>query len=495
MESPCCFAASRIGVLFSLNGKGAFDTFQRQRARERRFTNHTEETAMANGGTSISGAQAPPLAWGLRLNLSLMMFLEFAVWGSWFVVFVPYLQGKGFSEEQAGALFGNMALGAIISSLFAGYVADRFFASERMMAVLHLVGAGLLYWMAQIQNPNDYWLLFGVSLAYSLLYNPTLTLSNAITFRHVPDGTRDFPGIRVLGTLGWIAVGYLIDKLFASGARTAADTNGPLLLAAAISAVLGVYCLFLPHTPPTARTGECIPFLKAVGLFKDFSFAVFFSVSFIITIVLAFYFTSTSAFLKQAAGVTQIGSTMLIGQVCELIFLPLLPLFLWRLGMKWVLALGMLCWGIRYALFSQGGPEGLPFVLVIAGVALHGFCFDFFFAAGFIHVDNEAPRDIRASGQALFSFLSYGVGMWWGSLLAGKLMAVYRGDWYHFWLVPCIGVLASLTVFVLFFQMHAKKPAIGPQEKWKQPTASTSPDVYSAEHQGRIQSGEAGVDL
>jgi nucleoside transporter len=444
---------------------------------------------MAYDDTSTVGSPTPPLSMGLRLNLSLMMFLEFAVWGSWYVVFYPYLKGNGFSDEQAGALIGNFALGAIFSSLFAGYIADRFFASERMMAVLHLVGAGLLYWMAQIQNKDDYWLLFAVSLAYSLLYNPTLTLANAITFRHVPDATRDFPGIRVLGTLGWIAVGFLIDGLFASGRGTAADTNGPLLLAAGFSVVLGLYCLLLPHTPPSARTADAIPFLKAVGLFKDFSFAVFFGVSFIITIVLAFYFTSTSAFLKEAAGVTQIGSTMLIGQVCELIFLPLLPLFLWRLGMKWVLALGMLCWGIRYALFSEGGPQGLPFALVIAGVALHGLCFDFFFAAGFIHVDNEAPRDIRASGQALFSFLSYGVGMWLGSLLAGKLMAVYASDWYHFWLVPCIGVFASLLVFVLFFRIPGRKKSIDTRE----PGADA--DLYSAEHQARIQSGEAGIDV
>lgn len=421
----------------------------------------------ATGETAVpSEAAAPPLALGLRLNLSLMMFLEFAVWGSWYVVFYPYLTSKGFSDEQAGALIGNFALGAIFSSLFAGYIADRYFASERMMAVLHLVGAGLLYWMAQIQNKDDYWLLFVVSLAYASLYNPTLTLANAITFRHVPDAARDFPSIRVFGTLGWIAVGFLIDVLFASGGSTAADTNGPLLLAAGFSVVLSLYCLFLPHTPPTARTSEALPFLKAVGLFKDFSFAVFFGVSFVITIVLAFYFTNTSAFLKQAAGVTQIGSIMLIGQVCELIFLPLLPFFLWRLGMKWVLALGMLCWGLRYALFAQGGPAGLPFALVIAGVALHGFCFDFFFAAGFIYVDNEAPRDIRASGQALFSFLTYGVGMWLGSLLAGKLAGLYTTgnvtDWRRFWLVPSIGVFASLTVFVLFFRRRASQQKLTP---------------------------------
>jgi nucleoside transporter len=485
---------------FSLNAAEAYiptlrATRKSSAPRQRRY----EVIDMAHAGTVASASPAPPLALGTRLNLSVMMFLEFAVWGSWFVVFYPYLKGKGFTDEQAGSLVGNVALGAILSILFAGYIADRFFASERMMAVLHLVGAGLLYWMAQIQSPSEYWLLFGVSLAYSLLYNPTLTLCNSIAFHHIPDAIRDFPSIRVLGTLGWIAVGFLIDLLFSSGEQSAASSNGPLLLAAGLSAILGVYSLLLPHTPPTAKAGEAIPFLKAVGLFKDFSFAVFFVVSFIITIVLAFYFTNTGDYLQQAAGIKRLGSTMLIGQVCELIFLPLLPFFLWRWGMKWVLALGMLCWGIRYALFSQGGAEGWPFVFVITGVALHGLCFDFFFAAGFIHVDNEAPRDIRASGQALFSFLTYGVGMWLGNLLAGKLAGMYTSetvneagktiktiDWHHFWLVPSIGVLASLTVFLLFFHMKPRKSQAG--------IDSTTSDIYVAEHEKRIQSGEAGVD-
>jgi nucleoside transporter len=427
----------------------------------------------ANGTMAGVMSTAPPLALGLRIKLSIMMFLEFAIWGSWFVVFYPYLKGKGFSDAEAGALVGNVALGAIISTLFAGYIADRFFSSERMMAVLHLVGAGLLYWMAQIQSPSQFWLLFAVSLAYSLLYNPTLALVNSVSFTHIPDATRDFPSIRVLGTLGWIVVGFLIDLLFihtetlpdgTTRLVPASSSNGPLLLAAGLSVVLGVYSLFLPHTPPSGKAGDAIPFVKALGLFRDFSFAVFFIVSFVITIVLAFYYTATSNFLEQAAGVTHTGSTMLIGQIAELVLLPLLPIFLWRLGMKWVLALGMLCWGVRYALFSLGGPEGLPFALVIIGIALHGVCFDFFFAAGFIHVDNEAPHDIRASGQALFSFLTYGVGMWLGSLLAGRLLGYFTTstgtDWHNFWLVPSIGVLLSLGVFVLLFRMHPGKKEV-----------------------------------
>jgi nucleoside transporter len=424
----------------------------------------------------------PPLDFGVRVRLSIMMFLQFAVWGSWFVVFYPYLTGKGFSDAQAGDLMGTMALGAIISTMFAGYVADRFIASERMMAVLHLAGGGLLYWMAQIQNPDEYGLLFGVALGYALLYNPTLALSNSIAFSHVPSATRDFPGLRVLGTIGWIVAGYLIDFLFKttvagpdgqSITTPASASNGPLLLAAGLSIALGLFSFLLPHTPPKGKAGDALPFVKALDLFKDPSFAVFFTVSFAITIVLAFYYTTTSVYLEKAVGVTDTGKTMAIGQICEMVFLPLLPIFLFRMGMKWVLALGMFCWGLRYFLFSQGGPlpatepgvdlpmsAYLPFAFVIIGVALHGFCFDFFFAAGFIHVDNEAPRDIRASGQALFSFLTYGVGMWLGNMAAGRLKEYFtvggQVDWQSFWLVPSAGVLAALLIFVVFFRMHSR---------------------------------------
>jgi MFS family permease len=243
-----------------------------------------------------------------------------------------------------------------------------------------------------------------------------------------------------------------------------------LLLAAGLSALLGIYSFVLPHTPPAAQSESAgIPFLKALGLFKDFSFAVFFLVSFVVTIVLAFYYTVTGDYLEHAIKVTNIGSTMSIGQLAELVLLPFLPIFLYRLGMKWVIALGMLAWGIRYALFAVGGETGIWFALVIVGVALHGVCFDFFFAAGFIHVDNEAPRDVRASGQALFSFLTYGVGMWLGSLLCGEIKTycstkeVLNGvestvvDWKQFWLIPSLGVLACLSIFVLFFR--TRKPA------------------------------------
>lgn len=418
---------------------------------------------------------APPLGMGVRVQLSIMMFLQFAIWGAWFTILGNYLDHYGFTNAQIGIMFSLLPLGAIISVMFVGQIADRYFASEKLMAICHLAGAGLLWWMSRITNPDEFGLLFGVTLTYSLLYNPTLALSNSIAFAHVPSGERDFPGVRVLGTIGWIVVGLVVGKLLGSNLTTllggvapaevipAYHTDQPLLLAAGLSAVLGVFSFFLPHTPPTGKPGDAIPFIRAIGLLKEPSFAVFFAVSFIITIVLAFYYSFTGKYLEKAAGVTDVASTMIIGQIAEMVLLPLLPLFLWRFGMKWVLALGMLCWGIRYALFAIGGPEMPWFALVIIGVALHGVCFDFFFAAGVIHVDNTAPKEIRASGQALFSFLTYGVGMYLGSIASGYVAEYFTDpvtqavDWRGFWLVPAAGVIISLIIFLIFFRTNTSR--------------------------------------
>lgn len=400
----------------------------------------------------------PPLRMDLRINLSIMMFLQFAVWGAWFVVLGNYLGHLKFSNTHIGTMYSLMPLGAIFSTLFVGQIADRYFSSERLMAILHLAGAALLYAMAQVQNPDHYMMLIGLTFVYSLLYNPTLALSNSIAFSHIPSGERDFPSIRVLGTVGWIVVGLVVGKVLSTEENPAYHTNLPLLLAAGLSAALGLFSFALPHTPPTGKAGDAIPFVRALGLLKDPSFAVFFGVSFIITIVLAFYYSFTGKFLETGAGVTDVASTMSIGQFAEMLLLPFLPWFLKRFGMKSVLALGMLCWGIRYAMFAAGSP----FALIIIGVALHGICFDFFFAAGFIHVDNTAPKEIRASGQSLFSFLTYGVGMYLGSVLSGYVAEAYTNpetgvtDWRGFWIVPAAGVIASLLIFLAAFRM---KPA------------------------------------
>lgn len=432
--------------------------------------------------TSSQPSSAPPLGLGLRLNLSVMMFLQFAIWGAWFIYWWPFLEHKGFKEpvlyfgNQTGLIFANMALGAVLSTMFAGFIADRLMASEKLMAICHLLGALLLIAMAKIDATtefiglNGFTLMMTVSLGYALLYNPTLSLANSIAFTHIPDGQRDFPSIRVLGTIGWIVVGLVVDIITPG---KASESPVPLFVAAGLSVALGLYSFTLPHTPPQSKAGDTIPFLKALQLFKSYSFAVFFLVSFVITIVLAFYFSNTSSFLGTGGMESdRASSLMAIGQGVELVLLPFLPIFLRLFGMKMVLVMGMAAWGIRYLLFSQGfalqqaSYDYLPWAMVITGIALHGVCFDFFFAAGFIHVDNEAPPEIRASGQALFSFLTYGLGMWLGGIFSGIIIEKYRQKtpdgatvmlWDEFWLVPSLGVFIALGVFILLFRSPIKR--------------------------------------
>jgi hypothetical protein len=388
--------------------------------------------------------------------------------------------------------------------------------------------------MAQIKTPRAfYW----TALAYAMVYSPTLALVNSVGFAHIPDPTRDFPTIRVLGTIGWIAAGLSLRFLIAPGQPM---NNRPLLLASALSFALGIYSFFLPHTPPAAAgsgaeaeailefgevvgvkvtntgsgyqtvpsitvtggggagaevtakltdkqtVGEIevvkrgkgygsapklnfpsaeIPFLNAIGLLKDPSFAVFFGVSFLITLALAFYYSFTALYLENGLAVRpeNVGPLMTVAQWVEIIFMFTLPWFLSELGMKWVLAIGMAAWGVRYAIFASRGP--LPLILV--GIGLHGICFDFFFAAGFIHVQNTAPKEIQASGQSLFGVLTYGLGMWLGTEASGWLnqwftrevtdpktgQATKLTDWTKFWLVPCVGVLISLALFLAFFHV------------------------------------------
>ncbi len=403
----------------------------------------------------LAQAEAAPLSLGLRVPLSLMHFLEFAIWGAWWVVLGNYLNQLQFSRRDIGRVYATMSIGSIIAPMLVGTIADRYFPSEWVMAVCHIAGAVLLFFMARIRTARAfYW----VALAYALVFSPTLALVNSIVFANIEDAARDFGGIRVLGTIGWIVAGLSLKFFLRPGEPV---NNRPLLLAAVLSGILGVFSFFLPHTPPKG-TGE-IPFIKALELFSDPSFAVFFGISFLITIALAFYFSFTSLYLEQHIGIRppNIGPLMSIGQCFEIIFLVSLGWFLENLGMKSVLALGMLAWGLRYGLFAIGKP----FLLVLVGIGLHGICFDFFFAAGFVYVEQAAPEAIQASGQALFAVLTYGFGMYLGTEASGWLNqrltkqkedpttgnTVAVTEWSKFWLVPCIGVVTSLLLFLLLF--------------------------------------------
>lgn len=406
------------------------------------------------------------------VNLSVMMFLQFAVWGSWFVVLGLYLErGLKFDARWIGWIYSTMALGTMVTPIIVGQIADKYFASEQLMAALHLAGAVLLIVMASIRKPRPF---FVVALIYALLYSPTLVLSNAITFAHIPKSDW-YAYVRVWGTIGWIFVnlvvlGWLLPKWIPN----IATTRYPLLLAAGCSALLGLFSLVLPHTPPSGGSDDFFPAAKAVELLKEPSFAVFFGVSFVITIVLAFYYGFTGNFFKDdilpklPATVSLPGGKFsldwaplsTIGQFSEMILLPFLPFFLENVGMKWVLVIGMAAWGIRYLAFSMGAKSQLSPWAVVAFLALHGVCFDFFFAAGFIHVENQAPEKIRASAQGLFIFLTYGFGMFLGNVLSGYVVKLFttgtaespKRNWAAIWLVPAIGVFASLAVFVAFFR-------------------------------------------
>ena len=382
------------------------------------------------------------------VRLSVMMFLQFAVWGAWFVVLGRYLGNTlGFSGTEIGSIVGTMALGAIFSMMIAGQLADRVLASEYLMAIFHLLGAGLLYLLAQVTSFGAFW---WVAFAYALVYNPTLAISNSLAFANIRQSAH-FAWVRVFGTIGWIAPAYAIDFLMPENSDV---TNRPLLLAAGLSVALALFSLALPHTPPSGKKGDALPFLRAFGLLRDPSFAVFFGLSFAITIALAFYYGFTNIFLGDV-GVKNIATTMSWGQVAEIGFMVVLPLALLRLGMKWVLAIGMLAWAVRYFLFSSAA-DGTPYAFILLGVVLHGLCFDFFLAAGFIHTDNKAPPAIRASAQALFSFLTYGVGMWLGNMISGFVVDHYTVDgmknWASIWMVPAIGASLCLVLFVLLWR-------------------------------------------
>jgi nucleoside transporter len=407
---------------------------------------------MADGAARLdysTATLAPPLDMGVRLRLSVMMLLQFAVWGAWFTVLGNYLtDGLKFDETQVASVYATIPLGAIFSMMFAGQLADRVLSSEYLMAIFHIAGAVMLYVIAQQTTFAAVW---WTTFVWALLYNPTLAISNSLAFANVPDATRDFPSLRVLGTIGWIIAASSADWFLPAGAIS---TNQPLLVGAGISAALGLFSFVLPHTPPAGKGSGAFPFLKAVALLRDPSFAIFFGLAFAITIALAFYYTWTGVFL-QSAGVKNVPSTMAIGQWSEILFMLLLPFALRRFGMKTVLAIGMGAWALRYGLFSAAS-DGTPFLLLLIGVALHGICFDFFLAAGFIHTENKAPAAIRGSAQALFSFLVYGVGMYLGSEISGRVVKGLTADgvrdWAKIWMVPAAGAGLCLLLFLILWR-------------------------------------------
>ncbi len=396
----------------------------------------------------------------MSARLSAMMFLQFFIWGSWFVTLGTFLSSQlGASGGQIGMAFSTQSWGAIIAPFVIGLIADRFFNAERILAVLHLVGAVLLY---QLYQAPDFAGFYPYVLAYMMIYMPTLALVNSVAFRQMRDPALEFSRIRVWGTVGWIVAGVVISFVFAWDAK-AAIASGALrntfLMAALASLLLGVYSFTLPSTAPLkaaqARTGmKQILGLDALGLLKDRSYLVFFIASILICIPLAFYYQNANRFLTDI-GMTNPTAKMAIGQVSEVLFMLLLPLFIHRFGIKIALLMGMLAWALRYVLFAYGNNADLAFML-FTGIALHGICYDFFFVAGQIYTDTKTPERFRSSAQGLITLATYGVGMLIGFWVAGHVSDYYATpeghQWQSIWLFPALFSLGVVLVFMFAFR-------------------------------------------
>ncbi len=396
----------------------------------------------------------------VRLQLSLMMFLEFFIWGGWFVFLTPFLVNNLDAKDvQISTAFSTQSWGAIIAPFIIGLIADRFFNAERILGILHLVGAVLLYQMYLSTNFLEF---YPFVLVYMIAYMPTLALVNSISFNQMKDPAKEFSFIRVFGTIGWIAAGLLISWLGWDSEVSVQKgvLKNMFLMAAIASGFLALFSFTLPRTPPTTRKGAKISIaetlgLDALSLLKDRNFLIFFLASVLICIPLAFYYQYTSLFLTEIK-VKNGAGLMTIGQASEVLFLLLLPFFFKRFGFKWTIIVGMFAWTARYFLFAYGGSGELLFMLII-GIALHGVCYDFFFVSGQIYTDFKAGSKFKSSAQGLITLATYGVGMLVGFYIAGliaeaNVMDKKFHDWETIWVYPAAFAFGVLLLFALFFR-------------------------------------------
>jgi nucleoside transporter len=399
----------------------------------------------------------------IKIKLSVMMFLQFFIWGGWYVTMGPFagtnLHATG---AQTGALYSTQSWGAIIAPFIVGLIADRYFNAERILGVLHIVGAILMY---QCYAAVDISAFYPYVLGYMILYMPTLALVNSVSFSQMKDPEKEFSVIRVWGTIGWIVAGLAISFLFhwdAAENVSRGFLKYTFLMSSVASVILGVFSFTLPATPPKPASEKVgisqVLGLDALKMLKDKNFLVFFIASVLICIPLAFYYQNANSFLTDLKVNNPTGK-MTIGQVSEVLFLLALPLFFKKFGFKWTIVVGMLAWALRYAMFAYGNAGELSFLL-IAGIALHGVCYDFFFVSGQIYTDSKAGPQIKSAAQGVITLATYGVGMLIGFYIAGLISDAYNSpaghDWHMIWLIPAGIAAVVMVLFMLFFNDKSK---------------------------------------
>jgi nucleoside transporter len=388
-----------------------------------------------------------------------MMLLEYMVWGSWYPDFSSFM-GKvlHFSDGQVGAIYALLPMGCMVAPFFAGQIADRYFPTDRLLAVLHLLGAVPLYVMATATSYDNVWIWM---LLWAMLFGPTLALTNSICFHHMPQAESEFGLVRVWGTIGWIVVGLLLGiglREWLPGLLAPLGGFDGMWLGAILSLITGLFCFTLPHTPPASKNSNPLAFLDALKMLRDPEFAIFLAIAFVVATELMFYFVLTGPFL-YAVGIAP-GSApawMAIAQAAEILTMIFLPRMLTRWGIRGTMMVGILAWPLRYAIFAMGGPLWL----ILASLTLHGLCYVCFFTASYIYVDKVAPPDIRASAQGLIAFVLLGAGLVVGSWFAGAVSDLFSittaagvrtVDYSRVFLVPLGLTIVCALLFVSFFR-------------------------------------------